>query len=44
MPNALCRAGAMGYVNKQARARSIMDAIRQVLDGRRYLSEKMTQQ
>jgi DNA-binding NarL/FixJ family response regulator len=37
------RAGAMGYVNKQAPARSIIDAIRQVRDGKLYLSEKMTQ-
>jgi DNA-binding NarL/FixJ family response regulator len=37
------RAGAMGYVNKQSPARSIIDAIRQVLDGRLYLSEEMTQ-
>ena len=37
------RAGAMGYVNKQAPARSIIDAIREVLDGKLYLSENMTQ-
>lgn len=37
------RAGAMGYVNKQAPARSIIDAIRQVCDGKLYLNEKMTQ-
>ncbi len=37
------RAGAMGYVNKQAPARSIIAAIREVLDGKLYLSESMTQ-
>lgn len=37
------RAGAMGYVNKQAPARSIIDAIGQVRDGRLYLSERISQ-
>ncbi len=37
------RAGAMGYVNKQAPARSIIAAIREVLHGKLYLSESMTQ-
>jgi DNA-binding NarL/FixJ family response regulator len=31
------RAGAMGYVMKQAAAKSVIDAIHQVLDGRFYL-------
>jgi DNA-binding NarL/FixJ family response regulator len=36
------RAGALGYVSKQAPARVLVTAIRQVLDGRIYLSEEMT--
>jgi DNA-binding NarL/FixJ family response regulator len=36
------RAGALGYVSKQAPARVLLTAIRQVLDGRIYLSEEMT--
>lgn len=37
------RAGAQGFINKQEVQESIIDAIRTVLDGRRYLSETMTQ-
>jgi DNA-binding NarL/FixJ family response regulator len=37
------RAGAQGYINKQEVQENILDAIRTVLDGRRYLSERMTQ-
>ncbi len=37
------RTGAKGYVNKQAPARSIIDAIRDVLGGKLYLSERMIQ-
>jgi DNA-binding NarL/FixJ family response regulator len=35
-------AGAMGYVNKQEATRTIVKAIRQILDGRVYLSERMS--
>ena len=35
------RAGAMGYVNKQEATRTILGAIRRILDGRVYLSERM---
>lgn len=35
-------AGAMGYVNKQIAGRNIVSAIRQILEGRVYLSEQMT--
>jgi DNA-binding NarL/FixJ family response regulator len=38
------RAGALGYLNKQETNEKVIDAIRTVLDGRRYLSPKMTQQ
>jgi DNA-binding NarL/FixJ family response regulator len=34
-------AGAMGYVNKQEATRTIVKAIRQILDGKVYLSEPM---
>jgi DNA-binding NarL/FixJ family response regulator len=37
------RAGAMGYVNKQEVSEKIIDAIRQVLDGKIYLSPRMTE-
>lgn len=37
------RAGAQGYVNKQEVQDTIIEAIRSVLDGRRYLSQQMTQ-
>ena len=37
------RAGALGYVSKQAPARSIIDAIRRVLAGELYLSDKLAQ-
>lgn len=33
------RAGAMGYVMKQEASRTILDAIRTVLDGKRYVSK-----
>lgn len=35
------RAGAMGYVNKQEATRAILVALRRILDGRVYLSERM---
>lgn len=35
-------AGAMGYINKQVAGRNIVSAIRQILDGRIYLSDQMT--
>jgi len=35
------RAGAMGYLNKQVATRNIIGAIRQVFDGKVYLSEQM---
>jgi DNA-binding NarL/FixJ family response regulator len=34
-------AGAMGYVNKQEATRTLLGAIRRILDGRVYLSERM---
>jgi len=37
------RAGALGYVNKQEMSEKIIDAIRQVLDGKIYLSQNMTE-
>jgi DNA-binding NarL/FixJ family response regulator len=37
------RAGAQGYINKQEVQENILDAIRAVLAGRRYLSDAMTQ-
>jgi DNA-binding NarL/FixJ family response regulator len=37
------RAGAMGYVNKDQATDRIVDAIRQVLAGKIYLSEAMTE-
>ena len=36
-------AGAMGYVNKHEATRTIVEAIRQVLDGKVYLSDRMTE-
>ncbi len=36
------RAGARGYITKQEASSSIMDAIRQVLDGQIYLNIRMT--
>lgn len=38
------RAGALGYVSKENAARQIVDAIRRVLEGRIYLSEKISDQ
>ena len=35
------RAGAMGYLNKQVATRNIIEAIRQVLDGKIYLSPQV---
>ena len=35
------RAGAMGYINKQASPEKIIDAIRQILRGEIYLSSRM---
>jgi DNA-binding NarL/FixJ family response regulator len=37
------RAGAMGYINKEQATGRIIDAIRQVLDGKIYLSAAMTE-
>ncbi len=37
------RAGAMGYVNKEEAADTIVDAIRHVLKGKVYLSQQMTE-
>jgi len=37
------RAGANGYVNKQESDKTIIDAIRVVLKGERYVSDEMTQ-
>jgi len=37
------RAGAMGYINKQEMSDKIIDAIRQVLAGKMYLSAHMTE-
>jgi DNA-binding NarL/FixJ family response regulator len=37
------RAGAMGYINKEQATGKIIEAIRQVLDGKMYLSAAMTE-
>lgn len=37
------RAGALGYVSKQAPSRTILEAIRCVLDGKLYLSAQLSQ-
>jgi DNA-binding NarL/FixJ family response regulator len=37
------RAGAMGYINKQECRENIIGAIRQVLDGKRYVSLEMAE-
>ena len=37
------RAGALGYVNKQEMSEKIIEAIRQVLEGKIYLSPRMTE-
>ncbi len=37
------RAGAMGYVNKQEAAEQVIDAIRQILKGRIYLSPRVAE-
>jgi len=37
------RAGAMGYVNKQEASARVVEAIRKVLAGKIYLSERMTE-
>ncbi|MBI3461502.1 MAG: response regulator transcription factor, partial [Planctomycetes bacterium] len=37
------RAGAMGYINKEQATGKIIDAIRQVLDGKVYLSPAMSE-
>jgi len=36
-------AGAMGYINKQEATSHVIEAIRRVLDGKVYLSERMTE-
>lgn len=38
------RAGAYGYINKRELQDNVLDALRTVIDGQRYLSPKMTQQ
>lgn len=38
------RAGAHGYINKRELQDNILEALRTVIDGQRYLSPKMTQQ
>lgn len=38
------RAGAHGYINKRELQDNVIDALRTVLDGQRYLSAKMTRQ
>lgn len=37
------RAGAMGYVAKQNPGRTFLDAVRRVLDGKMYFSDKLTE-
>jgi len=37
------RAGAMGYINKQEAAEQVIEAIRQILTGRIYASERVTE-
>jgi DNA-binding NarL/FixJ family response regulator len=37
------RAGAMGYVNKQEVSRTIVKAIREILEGKMYLSRRATE-
>ncbi|MEA3412505.1 MAG: response regulator transcription factor [Pseudomonadota bacterium] len=37
-------AGARGYINKQEATRHVVSAIRRVLDGKIYLSDRMTEQ
>ena len=37
------RAGALGYISKQEAADKIIDALRQVLEGKVYLSQQMTE-
>ena len=37
------RAGAMGYISKQEAPSKVIDALRQVLDGKVYLSPQMTE-
>ncbi len=36
------RAGAMGYINKQEAAENVIEAVRQILDGKFYLSPQLT--
>ncbi len=36
------RAGARGYINKQQATEKIVEALRRIVDGRIYLSERMT--
>jgi DNA-binding NarL/FixJ family response regulator len=38
------RAGAVGYVNKHEASRTIIQAVRTVLEGKLYLSQRMTEQ
>src|SRR5205807_3084462 len=37
------RAGAMGYINKQEMSEKIIEAIRHVMEGKIYLSPRMTE-
>src|SRR6185312_12100189 len=37
-------AGAMGYLNKQAASRKIVDAVQKILNGERYISDELSEQ
>lgn len=37
------RAGAKGYLNKQEAAERVLDAVRQILKGKMYVSQRMTE-
>lgn len=38
------KAGAMGYINKQSASETLISAIRQVLNGKKYISELLAEQ
>lgn len=38
------KAGAMGYINKQSASDTLISAIRQVLSGKKYISESLAEQ
>lgn len=38
------KAGAMGYINKQSASETLISAIRQVLSGKKYISESLAEQ